>query len=54
MAENADFTLPEIYESYPEIAPAKFAGKLSGKIVRRILPYIQPAPYEANQLAKSR
>lgn len=33
MASSADSTLPDMYESYPAIAPAKYAGKLDGKVV---------------------
>ncbi|KAI5210459.1 NAD(P)-binding protein [Aureobasidium subglaciale] len=33
MASSANSTLPNMYESYPAIAPAKYAGKLDGKVV---------------------
>ncbi len=26
-------TLPQVYDSYESIAPAKYAGKLNGKVV---------------------
>lgn len=37
MASSADSILPDVYESYPAIAPAKYTGKLDGKVVRRRL-----------------
>jgi len=37
MATSADSTLPVIYESYEVISPAKYAGKLQGKVVRQRL-----------------
>ena len=37
MASSANSTLPDIYESYDAIAPAKYAGKLQGKVVREPL-----------------
>ncbi|TIA77842.1 NAD(P)-binding protein [Aureobasidium pullulans] len=33
MASSADSILPDVYESYPAIAPAKYTGKLDGKVV---------------------
>ncbi|THW19597.1 NAD(P)-binding protein [Aureobasidium pullulans] len=33
MASSADSILPDVYESYPAIAPAKYIGKLDGKVV---------------------
>jgi len=35
MATSADSTLPVIHQSYEAISPAKYAGKLQGKVVRR-------------------
>ena len=35
MATSANSTLPVIYESYEAISPAKYAGKLQGKVVRQ-------------------
>lgn len=37
MALSAGSTLAEVYESYDAIAPAKFAGKLEGKVVSHSL-----------------
>jgi hypothetical protein len=34
---SAESTLRTVYESYDAIAPAKYAGKLQGKVVRQRL-----------------